>query len=478
MDEFKNREKIDYESNAYGNEKLKKNSEKVLDGDKDAQEQGANQNIISKLKSEWNSGPQGPSELGPESTEAEATLSDVQVLNALEAFSRPERSDLYTFANSAEVAPAPSTESKNPLNESHLENPSKTETRVLDCNESISTSAPPMPAEKPSDSLQNPILSLPFTAGTSTYTQKPLPTSTSSLPSQFQPKPNFEILTAPDQAFETASWLDLESQTSQISSELCEQLRIILEPTKAKSLKGDYKTGKRINMKKVIAYIASSYRKDKIWLRRTRQTAREYQVLLAIDDTFSMNQHGLGSIALKGLAAISQALNKLEVGQLSVGAIRSGLSIIHDFSSHFSAENGAFVLSQLQFNHGKEKGCDTCYGDFVTQSQKYLESRGNSELQLVIVISDGRMNKDKVRPCLRKAAGTFYLFIIVDNQDSSVLDMKSTTIFKKDGKSQVKVFPYLEDFPFEYYVVVQSSELLVNVLADIVKQWFEIVRNS
>lgn len=36
--------------------------------------------------------------------------------------------------------------------------------------------------------------------------------------------------------------------------------------------------GKRINMKKVIAFIASHFRRDKIWMRRTHPDKRKYQV--------------------------------------------------------------------------------------------------------------------------------------------------------------------------------------------------------
>ena len=60
--------------------------------------------------------------------------------------------------------------------------------------------------------------------------------------------------------------------------ELTEQLRLILEPTQASRMAGDYRTGKRINMKKVIGYIASHFRKDKIWMRRTQPDKRRYQV--------------------------------------------------------------------------------------------------------------------------------------------------------------------------------------------------------
>ena len=65
---------------------------------------------------------------------------------------------------------------------------------------------------------------------------------------------------------------------SGLAGELTEQLRLILEPTKATRLAGEYRSGKRLAMRKVIAYIASHFRKDKIWLRRTRPDQRTYQV--------------------------------------------------------------------------------------------------------------------------------------------------------------------------------------------------------
>ena len=42
-------------------------------------------------------------------------------------------------------------------------------------------------------------------------------------------------------------------------------------------------------MRKVIPYIASQFRKDKIWLRRTKPSKRQYQIMLAVDDSSSMN---------------------------------------------------------------------------------------------------------------------------------------------------------------------------------------------
>jgi len=66
-----------------------------------------------------------------------------------------------------------------------------------------------------------------------------------------------------------------------LAGELAEQLRAVLEPTRASRLAGDFRTGKRLAMRKVIAYIASHFRKDKIWLRRTRPDQRTYQARTA-----------------------------------------------------------------------------------------------------------------------------------------------------------------------------------------------------
>lgn len=72
-------------------------------------------------------------------------------------------------------------------------------------------------------------------------------------------------------------WGRCEALTAGLSSELAEQLRLVLEPQLASKMAGEYRTGKRISMKRVIAYIASHFRKDKIWLRRTRPDKRKYQ---------------------------------------------------------------------------------------------------------------------------------------------------------------------------------------------------------
>ena len=69
-------------------------------------------------------------------------------------------------------------------------------------------------------------------------------------------------------------------------------------------------------MRKVIPYIASQYRKDKIWLRRTKPSQRRYQVMVAIDDSESMVDRKCTRVALEALVSVTRALTQLEVRRL------------------------------------------------------------------------------------------------------------------------------------------------------------------
>src|SRR5258708_5744728 len=126
-------------------------------------------------------------------------------------------------------------------------------------------------------------------------------------------------------------WRMYESLTEDLSYVLCEQLRLILEPTLATRLKGDYRTGKRLNMKKIIPYIASEYTKDKIWLRRTRPSQREYQVFLVLDDSRSMAESHSIHLAYETLALVSKALSRLEVGDIGIAKFGETVDVLHGF---------------------------------------------------------------------------------------------------------------------------------------------------
>ena len=79
-------------------------------------------------------------------------------------------------------------------------------------------------------------------------------------------------------------------------------------------------------MKKVISFIASHYRNDKIWLRRTMPSKRDYKILIAIDDTMSMKENNLGFFSLEAMVALTEALNRLEAVSGDITDEHLGLS--------------------------------------------------------------------------------------------------------------------------------------------------------
>lgn len=109
-----------------------------------------------------------------------------------------------------------------------------------------------------------------------------------------------------------------DAQLSSPATALCEQLRIILEPTVKGRLHGDFKTGKKLSMRRVVSFIASNFRKDSIWLRRCHPSRRDYRVILALDNSRSMSELGVGQQALQAICLMCQAFQKLEIGKTGV----------------------------------------------------------------------------------------------------------------------------------------------------------------
>lgn len=293
-------------------------------------------------------------------------------------------------------------------------------------------------------------------------------------------------------------WRLYESLTHDLAYALCEQLRLILEPTLATRLKGDYRTGKRLNMKKIISYIASDYTKDKIWLRRTRPSQREYQVLIAIDDSRSMAESHSVHLAYETLALVSKALGRLEAGDIAIAKFGETVDILHGFDEGpFTDQSGTKVMSSFRFN---QKATNVL--SLVDTSLKVLENarerRSMSSAtaadlwQLEIIISDGMcQDHDHLRTVLRKAEEqrVMIVFIIIDSLHSttgnssnpsqpgsaqgSILSMDKAEFKNVGGRMELQLQKYLDSFPFEYYVVLRSVEALPEVLTGTLKQFFE-----
>jgi len=282
-------------------------------------------------------------------------------------------------------------------------------------------------------------------------------------------------------------WLKYDRLTSSLAMQLCEQLRLVIEPTLASKMRGDYRTGKRLNMRKVIPYIASQFRKDKIWLRRTKKSKRDYQIVLAVDDSSSMADNHSKQLAFESLSVISNALRWLEAGELAVCSFGEDTKLLHPFEENFNEQSGASILKQFTFNQKKTKiahlmkMCTLLFDD----AKRKQRSNSNSQIsQLLLIVSDGRgiflEGKELVQRTAMQAreAGIFTVFLILDdpkNKDS-ILDIK-VPVFKP-GTALPDIKSYIDEFPFPFYVLLRDINSLPNVLSDALRQWFELVTQA
>ncbi|XP_064196020.1 midasin isoform X1 [Anguilla rostrata] len=281
-----------------------------------------------------------------------------------------------------------------------------------------------------------------------------------------------------------AMWQQYQLLTSPLSQQLCEQLRLILEPTRASKLKGDFRTGKRLNMRKVIPYIASQFRKDKIWLRRTKPSKREYQICLAVDDSSSMIDNHSKQMAFESLSVIVNALTLLEVGQVSVCSFGETVQLLHPFHQQFNDQSGARILRLCQFQQKKTRIAqflESSANMFVAARHQSYGSSSSETAQLLLVVSDGRglflEGKERVTAAVQAArrANVFVIFVVLDNPNSrdSILDIK-VPIFKGPGEMP-EIRSYMEEFPFPFYIILRDVNTLPETLSDALRQWFELV---
>lgn len=329
--------------------------------------------------------------------------------------------------------------------------------------------------------------------------------------------------TSPSDVVDTAAlWQSYTSATHTLSITLTEQLRLILAPTLATKLRGDFRTGKRLNIKRIIPYIASSYKRDKIWMRRSVPSKRAYQVMLAIDDSGSMGetvepysgpraatnissnrrsrtQTTRADLAFSTLALLTTSLTALEVGDISVLGFGSEPFVAHDFNSPFTPSSGPSVLQQFTFQQRRtdvRKLLETAIEQFAEARTK---QQGGEELwQLMLIVGDGICeDHEGIRRELVRAQEERILvvFIIVDQTgeqagavqgssgkegvtEQSILDLETVDFVAQkredgsEGEAKLVRKKYLDTFPFQYYLIVRDVRELPGVLATALRQWF------
>ena len=267
------------------------------------------------------------------------------------------------------------------------------------------------------------------------------------------------------------TWTQLQRETDLLASNLCEQLRLIMVPTVAARLKGDYKSGKRLNIRKILPFIASGYRRNKIWLRRTKLSSRNYRIVLAIDNSRSMQNNAAGEMALKAAAVINGALKKLETGnQFSILSFGSQATVIN------LEDNPDVITSSFTFDEDQ------------TNILQVLEKAGSlfsddvgKAPQLSIFISDGVCaDHYLLRQALniQQSRNIISLFVIIDKNLGKQSITELTQVDKDPLTGKLVMKKYLQDFPFSFYVIVQDIRNIPEYVSEALRQWFRTMQSE
>ncbi|KAI9830097.1 MAG: hypothetical protein M1826_005090 [Phylliscum demangeonii] len=292
-----------------------------------------------------------------------------------------------------------------------------------------------------------------------------------------------------------ALWVQYEARTRSLSLNFTEQLRLILSPTVASKMRGDFRTGKRLNIKRIIPYIASQYKRDKIWMRRTAPTKRNYQIMLAVDDSRSMAENRAGELAFETLVMVARSMAMLEVGQVCVVAFGEDVKVAHSFETSLSGLAAGDIFQHFSFRQRRTdvrallaRSLDLFRDARASGAQA---SSSADPWQLQLIISDGICDQHAaIRQLVRQAREEriMVVFIIVDNGDrgtdakgmsGSILDMTAAKFEREftgsgdeGGAVKLKLERYLDSFPFPYYLVLRDAKELPAVLASALRQWF------
>ena len=317
------------------------------------------------------------------------------------------------------------------------------------------------------------------------------------------------------------SYTELVRTVSGPARILCEQLRTVLEATQTASFKGDYRTGKRLNMRRIIPYIASDFKRDKIWLRRTKPSKRAYQVMLALDNSLSMQRAEVAQRALEGLALVAEALSQLEVGECGIVRFGREPTILHPLGGAWNAAVGQEVVREMTFNENSTNalGLVQC----VIQAMREARARGSGAQadlwQLSFVMTDGILACDRpaVAALVREALEERICFVVLifseksegDEADDYSQAMKAPDADEAedddggdgervqqdiasvrqvyldengrlvvDADNNVVMKSVLDTFPFPHFVVVYDPSTLPFTLAGTLRTWMQMAQHG
>jgi midasin len=178
------------------------------------------------------------------------------------------------------------------------------------------------------------------------------------------------------------------------------------------------------------------------------------------------------------MATLAVGMGQLEIGELGIASFGDEMKLLHPFHLPFASEHGATLVHNFSFDEKRTRTA-LCVESALTAMGM---SGDHASLQLVFVISDGRIERDSratLRRLMREMVERNILLVMIvvegdgvsKKKKDSIVHMKEVTF--ENGRPKVRQF--IEDYPFPYYIILDDMHALPEVLGDALRQWFEMI---
>jgi len=208
-------------------------------------------------------------------------------------------------------------------------------------------------------------------------------------------------------------------------------------------------------------------------------------VLVVVDDSRSMRANGAALAACRTVALLTQAMTLLDAGDVGVMSFGDSPRLLHALGRPWGSAEGAGVMSRLTF--AQERTATSAMLEAVVRTldraaeavaHPVSGSVGPEVRQLVFVVSDGVLAQEAratVKRWVLEAAerNQMLVLVIMDTPDPRNSVVATESVSFVGGKVVRKA--YLDDFPFPFYLVVRDTAHLPDAIADVTRQFLEMV---
>eukprot|EP00477_Mikrocytos_mackini_P002172 GAHX01002388.1.p1 GENE.GAHX01002388.1~~GAHX01002388.1.p1 ORF type:complete len:3172 (-),score=674.57 GAHX01002388.1:36-9551(-) len=239
---------------------------------------------------------------------------------------------------------------------------------------------------------------------------------------------------------------------------------IALETIHKRKYKGFFKTGKKISLKRIIDYFSSNYTRRTFWLKKVRIPKCNFNINLVIDDSYSLVVNKAHTKVMESFVLLNECFKTLQKNkECDNNSFKFECFKFGETFEHLRS------IESLSFNQKTT--------DWVVGVKELLKGELDSDSkQINIFVTDGRINQSKldIRFMLENNTEVVngkraFFVVLMDSKENTIREVKSVSVTERI----VEVKYYLEDFPFEKYVVVEECEELPMKLAQIIMGWLE-----